>query len=180
MRMIVTVTMILLAVTAAPLCIYRSREKAASPSNSGDRTSTPPTLVSRQLVSDTIIRDVPEANSESSNNVISESDPFRLKQSVIGVPAPQPPSAPDQDLILTGVIGDFGSGSSATFRIAEAGGSYSHFTLRENEQNEWLEIRAIDVQNKVVCAVLKRPCIRIRSVGAEVLLSFKTHGQSNL
>jgi hypothetical protein len=157
--------------------LHTSRTKHGCELLDAKLVSTTHNQVPPQSAPDTTIRNVPDANSENFHNLFSDADPSGLMPSA---PNKQSVNAPDQDLVLTGVVGDFGSGSSAMFRIAEASGRCSQFTLREYEQNEWLEIRRIDLHKGIVHAVLKKPCIRIRSVGAEVMLSFKTHGQRNL
>ena len=61
--------------------------------------------------------------------------------------------------------------------VTRPGEVISNFTLREQEQNEWLQVLSIDPQNGTVNAILKRPVVRIRNAGAEVVLSFKVHGK---
>jgi hypothetical protein len=87
------------------------------------------------------------------------------------------PVAPDEDLLLAGMVG-VGSEPRAFFEVTRPGEVISNFTLREQEQNEWLQVLSIDPQNGTVNAILKRPVVRIRNVGAEVVLSFKVHGKS--
>ena len=86
------------------------------------------------------------------------------------------PAVPDEDLLLAGLVG-VGSERRAFFEVTRPGEVISNFTLREQEQNEWLQVLSIDPQNGTVNAILKRPVVRIRNAGAEVVLSFKVHGK---
>jgi hypothetical protein len=83
--------------------------------------------------------------------------------------------APSDDLLLIGLNG-LGSKYSAFFMIKRPGEPDYRFSLREGEQNDWLDVISIDPANGMVKAILKRPVVRIRKVGTEVILSFKIHG----
>jgi len=80
-------------------------------------------------------------------------------------------SEPTEDLLLTGLSG-LGKGRSALFTVWETGQTPSHFILHEGEQNEWLEVQSINLQDNTVKGRLKRPVVRMRTVGAEVVISF--------
>ena len=82
---------------------------------------------------------------------------------------------PKQDLVLTGLTGP-DSTPSALFTITEPDKSSTSFTIHPGEQNEWLDVRSIDLKNDTVKAILKKPVVRIRNAGAEVVLSFPIHG----
>jgi hypothetical protein len=85
------------------------------------------------------------------------------------------PSPPKQDLVLTGLTGP-DSAPSALFTITEPDKSSTSFTIHPGEQNEWLDVRSIDLKNDTVKAILKKPVVRIRNAGTEVVLSFPIHG----
>ena len=67
-------------------------------------------------------------------------------------------------------------GRRAMFMVTEPGQPPVYFSLWEATQNAWLEVLSVDLANGTVKARLKRPVVRIRSVGAEVVLSFAAHG----
>ena len=79
------------------------------------------------------------------------------------------------DLVLTGLC-DLGGIRRAMFQVIEPGKPTSSYVLQEGEQNEWLEIRSIDAGNGRVTVFLKKPVMRIRNAGIEVVLSFQIHG----
>lgn len=91
---------------------------------------------------------------------------------------PPPPASvedPKEDLLFTGMVD--GTPPVALFEVTEPGKRPVSFTLAESEQNEWLAIESIDINGGTVKARLKKPVVRIRNVGAEVLLSFQIHGR---
>jgi hypothetical protein len=92
-------------------------------------------------------------------------------------PQPQPPSAlpappPKEDLLVTGLC-DLFSARSASFRIVEAGHPPTSFTLAEGERNDWLEVLSVNTPNQTVQVRLKKPVVRVRSVGVEVVLKLQ-------
>lgn len=87
------------------------------------------------------------------------------------VPAvPEPP--PNGDLSLTGLC-DLNCIRSAFFSVLEAGHVADGFVLSEGEANEWLEVLAVDTASGTAKVRLKKPVVRIRSVGVEVVLSLE-------
>jgi hypothetical protein len=108
-------------------------------------------------------------------HVITERNSFGLQPPVPAPSSSQPTAVPKEDLFLTGLSG-FASNRCAFFMLAEPGGLSSCFALQEGEQNEWLEVRAINLENATVKALLKKPVVRARGVGAEILFSFQAHG----
>jgi phage host-nuclease inhibitor protein Gam len=54
-----------------------------------------------------------------------------------------------------------------------------YFAVTEGGQNDWLEMLAVDVTHGTVRVRLKRPVVRIRQVGVEVVMSFRMHGAVN-
>ncbi len=124
-----------------------------------------------------------EAGSEKTPTValyqtIAERNAFGLKPAPPVLPPSQPILEPKQDLLLTGVT-SLGNKRLAFFMVEEPGQLPLYFTLAEGQQNDWLEVRSIDSQLGTVKALLKKPVMRIRSVGAEVILSFQAHGAKN-
>src|SRR5258708_27733308 len=99
---------------------------------------------------------------------ILEKNPFALN------PPPAPVEDPKEDLLLTGVVG--GTTPFALFKVTEPSKRPVSFTMAKGEQNEWLQVESIDVDSGTVIALLKKPVVRIRNVGVEVVLSFQTHG----
>jgi hypothetical protein len=115
-------------------------------------------------------------------NTLASSDCYHviMERNSFGLQPPVPSSsqstgAPKEDLFLTGVSG-FASNRCAFFMLAESGGLSSCFALQEGEQNEWLKVRAINFENATVKALLKKPVVRARGVGAEIVFSFQAHG----
>ncbi len=91
-------------------------------------------------------------------------------------PAPAPPAVePRGNLFLTGLV-DLASNRRAFFMVAEPGKASSCFILREGEQNEWLEVLSVDIENSAVKVRLNRPLLRPRTDEAEVVLSLQTDG----
>ena len=108
-------------------------------------------------------------------HVIMERNSFGLQP-----PVPsswEPTAVPKEDLFLTGVSG-FASNRCAFFMIRGSGGPSSCFALQEGEQNEWLKVLAINFENATVKALLKKPVLRARGVGAEIVFSFQAHGMA--
>jgi hypothetical protein len=119
-----------------------------------------------------------ETNTPASSDcyhVIMERNSFGLQPPVPAPSSSQPTLVPKEDLFLTGLSG-FASNRCAFFMLAEPGGRSSCFALQEGEQNEWLEVRAINLENATVKALLKKPVVRARGVGAEIIFSFQAHG----
>ena len=108
-------------------------------------------------------------------HVIMERNSFGLNPPVPAPSSSQPTAVPKEDLFLTGVSG-YASNRCAFFMLVEPGGLSSRFALQEGEQNEWLEVRAINLENATVKALLKKPVVRARGVGAEIVFSFQAHG----
>jgi hypothetical protein len=108
-------------------------------------------------------------------HVIMERNSFALQPPVPSLSSSQSTGAPKEDLFLTGVSG-FASNRCAFFMLAKPGGLSSGFALQEGEQNEWLKVRAINFENATVKALLKKPVVRARGVGAEIVFSFQAHG----
>lgn len=116
-------------------------------------------------------------------NTLDSSDSYRviMERNSFGLQPPMPSSSqstavPKEDLFLTGVSG-FASNHCAFFMIIGPGGP-SGFALQEGEQNEWLKVRAINLENATVKALLKKPIVRARGVGAEIVFSFQAHGMA--
>lgn len=119
-----------------------------------------------------------ETNTPDSSDcyhVIMERNSFGLQPPVTAPSSLQATLVPKEDLFLTGVSG-FASNRCAFFMLAEPGGLSSCFALQEGEQNEWLKVRAINFENATVKALLKKPVVRARGVGAEIVFSFQAHG----
>lgn len=103
-----------------------------------------------------------------------------VRRNVFGLqpapPAPPPTqpveSPPKEDLQLTGVC-DLNSVRSAFFSLVDAGHAADGFVLAEGEQNEWLEVLAVDTAGGTAKVRLKKPVVTIRSVGVEVVLSLQ-------
>jgi hypothetical protein len=87
-------------------------------------------------------------------------------------------TAPREDLLFTGFSG-LGSNRYAMFAITRPDEADFSFMLQEREQNEWLEVLSIDPQNGTVKVILKKPVVRIRNTGVEVILSFEIHGRKS-
>ena len=94
------------------------------------------------------------------------------------VPELAQPVPPAQDLVLTGLM-DNGATPRALFEVIEPDRPTVRFALSDGESNDWLEIRSIDVANDAVVAVLKKPVVRARNAGVEIVLSSETHGMKN-
>ncbi len=77
--------------------------------------------------------------------------------------------APTEDLTLVGILGS-GAALQGLFALTTPQGGGQRFALAAGGQNEWLEVRSIDPQRDVVTVLLKRPVVRVRNVGVEVLL----------
>lgn len=99
---------------------------------------------------------------------------FGVKATTVAPNQPQP-LPPKQDLVLAGLAG-LEPRPCAVFMVNEPGKAPECFVLHPGESNEWLEVRAIDSRKGTVTAVLKKPFVRVRSVGVEVVLSMKVHG----
>ncbi len=108
-------------------------------------------------------------------HVIVERNAFGLRPPAPAPASSQPAVVPKEDLFLTGLAG-FASSRRALFMLSEPGGPSSRFALREGEQNEWLKVRAINLENSTVTALLKKPVVRARGVGTEIVFSFQAHG----
>lgn len=90
-----------------------------------------------------------------------------------------PAAPPNEDLVLTGLSG-FGDRPSALFAIMLPEKPDLHFMLHEGDENEWLKVLSVDAPHGRVKAILKRPVMRVRKTGVEVILSFNVHGRQRL
>jgi len=115
--------------------------------------------------------EVPEAY-----RIIAQRNAFGLNPPASAARSPVPQTAEARgNLFLTGVVSLFPR-PQAFFRIEEPGKPASDFILGEGEQNEWLQVLSVDRKNHSVKARLKKPLMRLGTVGAEVVLSFETDG----
>lgn len=83
------------------------------------------------------------------------------------------PSPPKEDLQLTGLISS-DSTRCAMFRVVATGKPSISFSLAEGETNDWLKVLSVDAADQTVKVSLKRPVMRIRAVGVDVLLAIHT------
>ncbi len=89
---------------------------------------------------------------------------------------PLPPEPePKEDLRLTGLI-EIKGGRMALFTVTEPGKPNSYFTVCEGEQNDWLEVKSVNVKEGTIKARLKKPVVRERRIGVEVPLSLHDDG----
>lgn len=145
-----------------PANLPKEPEVTTDSEQAGGRVSTKPVTVTGT------------ASSATPYQVIVERNMFNLQPVPPLPPQPaSPPSPPKEDLLLTGLC-DLSSARLASFKIAVAGQPPACFTLAEGAQNEWLEVSSVNVTDQTVKIRLKKPVIRIRSVGVEVLLTFQT------
>jgi hypothetical protein len=107
--------------------------------------------------------------------VIAERNSFALQPPGLSPSSSQPTLTPREDLFLTG-LSKVSSSRYAFFKLTTPGGLSSNFALREGEQNEWLEIQAINFEDATVKAILKKPVVRARGVGTEIIFSLQAHG----
>ncbi len=101
--------------------------------------------------------------------VIAERNAFALKPDQPSDPAVST-TPPTEDLSLTGLCSLY-SVRCALFTVTDPGKPPTYFKLAEGEQNGWLEVLSVDVENGTVKALLKKPVMRIRNAGVEVLIS---------
>ena len=112
--------------------------------------------------------------------IIAERNVFSLRPAAsMESPSVALARVPKQDLVLTG-LADLNSTRCAIFMVMEPPKAPFYFTLHDGQGNEWLEIRVIDAAKSAVVAVLKRPIMRFRKTGVEVLLSMQTSGINNV
>jgi hypothetical protein len=113
-------------------------------------------------------------NASAPYHAIAERNAFGLR--ALPPPAPAVSVEPLEDLLLSGLT-DLAPGPCAFFTLAEPGKPPTYFNLREGEQNEWLEVRSVNCRQGTVKVVLKKPLARSRTIGVEVLLSFRADGR---
>jgi len=110
---------------------------------------------------------------------IVERNVFGLKAAPpVSVPSPAATMEPQEDLLLTGLIEMAGS-RRALFELVGPGKHTSFFTMREGEQNEWMEVKSVNIRENTVNALLKKPLARSRNVGAELVISFQNDARKN-
>lgn len=111
-----------------------------------------------------------------SYKIIVERNIFALQPAPPPKPIPSAPELPPaKDLFLTGLC-DLNSVRTALFKMVEAGQPPICFTLTEGEQNDWLEVLSVAPVDRTVIVRLKKPVMRIRSIGVKVTLSLQTRG----
>jgi len=109
---------------------------------------------------------------------IAERNMFNLQPAPPPSPEPALPSPPPtEDLQLTGLC-DLFSLRSASFKIVVAGQPPTCFTLAEGAQNAWLEVLSVSMSDHAARIRLKKPFVRIRSLGVEVLLRFQARANT--
>jgi hypothetical protein len=113
-------------------------------------------------------------DSTNSYHAIAKRNAFALKNGVITA-RPRLSIEPQEDLLLTG-LSDVVGKRQAFFVLMEPGKQPSSFTMREGEQNEWIELKAVNVKERTVRALLKKPFARWRNVGEEVVLTIQSAG----
>jgi hypothetical protein len=113
-------------------------------------------------------------DSTNSYHAIAKRNSFALKDTVTTL-APQLSVEPQGDLLLTGLSNVAGK-LQAFFILMEPGKQPSSFTIRQGEQNEWIELKAGNVKKGTVRVLLKKPLTRWRNVGEEVVLTFQCAG----
>lgn len=86
------------------------------------------------------------------------------------------PPAPREDLALVGVMGA-GAMKQALFALTAADGAVQRFVLGEGERNDWLHLRAVDLERGTATVVLARPLNRSRTPGVDLLLSLPKQGR---
>jgi hypothetical protein len=116
------------------------------------------------------------AGSSAPYSRIVERNCFELKPPAAVPSCSEPAKPPTEDLLLTGLTAGLTDKGCALFEIVDPGKPPSYFALHEGEQNEWLELRSINVRDQTVRAVLRKPVVRARATGVEIILSFPTHG----
>jgi hypothetical protein len=113
-------------------------------------------------------------DSKNSYQAISKRNAFGLKDKTV-TPTPRLSAEPQEDLLLTG-LSDVAAKPLAFFMLMEPGKRASSFMLRQGEQNEWVELKAVNVKDGTARALLKKPLARLRNVGEEVVLTFQSAG----
>jgi hypothetical protein len=117
-------------------------------------------------------------NQPNAYHVISERNAFGLRAPLPSSPAHPVEAEPLEDLVLTGLI-EMPACRQALFALFEPGQPPSLFALREGEQNKWLEVKSVNSVEGTAKIVLKKPVARLRNVGEEVVLSFRSDGKQN-
>ena len=117
----------------------------------------------------------PIVNRSDGNHVIPERNAFGLKATTPTRAAGETVE-PLEDLVLNGVI-EVATCRQAVFMLVEPGKAPSFFTVREGEQNQWLEVRSVNGREGTVKVVLKKPLASVRTVGVEVVFSFEAAGR---
>lgn len=149
----------------SPAKTHDGRADRVNPTNASD---VPNTTTSPELTEE-------GPASYVSYQIIAERNIFNLQP----VPPPPPPPAvlplppPKEDLQLTGLCNLF-SARMALFKIEVAGQPPASFTVAEGDQNEWLEVLSVNMADQTANIRLKKPVMRIRSTGTEVLLKLPT------
>jgi hypothetical protein len=144
---------------------------------------SPEALPGSASVGSTHLSGAPDAKSGRTDGTatfraITERNLFALTPAPPGIVSSEALPQPAADLLLTGLI-DLEPVRSALFRLTEPGRPPLYFAVTEGGQNDWLEMLAVDVTHGTVRVRLKRPVVRIRQVGVEVVMSFRMHGAVN-
>jgi len=113
-------------------------------------------------------------DSTNAYHVTAKRNAFALKNGVITA-RPRPSIEPQEDLLLTG-LSEIAGKRQAFFALMEPGKQPSSFMMREGEQNDWIELKAVNVKERTVRALLKKPLTRWRNVGEEIVLTFQSAG----
>jgi hypothetical protein len=114
-------------------------------------------------------------DSTNSYEAIAKRNAFALKNGIITAPT-RPSVEPQEDLLLTG-LSDVAGKPQAFFMLTEPGKQPSSFTIRQGEQNEWIQLKSVSVKDGTARALLKKPLTRWRNVGEEIVLTFESAGQ---
>lgn len=83
-------------------------------------------------------------------------------------------SASKPDLILTGAC-SIGDVRYAIFKLVEPAKPVVFFTLKEGEQNDWLEVLSIDAPSSRVNVRLKQPVMRMQKAGIDAIITFESN-----
>jgi hypothetical protein len=113
-------------------------------------------------------------DSTNAYHVTAKRNAFALKNGVITA-RPRLSIEPQEDLLLTG-LSEIAGKRQAFFVLMEPGKQPSSFMMREGEENEWIELKAVNVKERTVRALLKKPFARCRNVGEEVVLTIQSAG----
>jgi hypothetical protein len=113
-------------------------------------------------------------DSTDAYHAIAKRNAFGLKNAVISAP-PRLSVEPQEDLLLTG-LSDVAGKPQAFFMLMEPGKQPSSFAIRQGEQNEWIELKAVSVKDGTARALLIKPLTRWRNVGEEIVFTFQSAG----